>query len=73
MEKVNVVQRGGGSTGFTHSPCWCVYCGYAELPALEKNPLKFVGVTDHQASNFLLNSSQKEKKVFFVLSWLLFC
>lgn len=43
-------------------PCSCMYVGYAELPALEENTLKFLGVTGHQASNLLSHSLRKKKE-----------
>ena len=48
------------------SPCSCMYVGYAELPALEENTLKFLGVTDHQGRN-LLSHGLRKKGVFFVV------
>lgn len=48
------------------SPCSCMYVGYAELPALEENTLKFLGVTGHQASN-LVSHGLRKKGVFFVV------
>ena len=42
-----------------------MYVGYAELPALEENTLKFLELTGHQASN-LLSHGLRKKGVFFV-------